>query len=91
MSAWEGTLQIMVEHPALGTGWNQPESLYEHYYLLPKVDESAAITLNDYLMLGATLGVPALICFIAYVGLSLRQNSEVRSQKSAGIFRGSGT
>ena len=84
VSAWEGALQIMAEHPVLGTGWNKPESLYQHYYLSPKMDESAAITLNDYLMLGATLGVPALICFGAYVGLSLTRKPDDRGQISDG-------
>ena len=30
-----------------------------------------AIQLNDYFTLGATLGLPALLCFAMYVGLSL--------------------
>ena len=81
VSAWEGALQITAEHPVLGAGWNQPESLYENYYLSPKLEESGAIGLNDYLMVGTTLGVPALICFITYIWLSLKQNSEVRRQK----------
>jgi len=33
VTAWEGALQIMAEHPFLGAGWNQPEPLYESYYL----------------------------------------------------------
>jgi O-Antigen ligase len=86
VSAWEGTLQIMAEHPMLGTGRNKPESLYEHYYLSPKMDESAAITLNDYLMLGATLGVPALICFGAYIWLSLTRKPDGRGQISDGAI-----
>jgi O-Antigen ligase len=80
--AWEGNLQIMAEHPWLGTGWNQPEPLYEHYYLPLKLNESAAIEMNDYLMLGATLGIPALCCFAIYLWLSLGRNFEVRSQNS---------
>jgi hypothetical protein len=32
--------------------------------------------MNDYLMLGATLGVPALVCFAVYVGLSLTGKGE---------------
>ena len=71
IAAWEGDLQIMAEHPWFGAGWNQPEPLYEHYYLPPKLTESAAIQMNDYLMLGATLGIPALFCFAVYIGLSL--------------------
>ncbi len=79
--AWEGALQITAEHPWLGAGWNQPEPLYEHYYLPPKLDESAAIEMNDYLMLGATLGLPTLFCFGMYLWLSPGKNSGVRSQK----------
>ena len=56
VAAWEGDWQIMAEHPWFGTGWNQPEPLYEHYYLSPKLTESAAIQMNDYLLLGAALG-----------------------------------
>lgn len=76
LSAWEAALQITAEHPGFGAGWNQPKLMYEHYYLSPKVTESAAIEMNDYLMLGATLGIPALFCFGMYVWLSLMRNAE---------------
>jgi hypothetical protein len=71
VAAWVGDWQMMAEHPWFGPGWNQPEPLYEHYYLSPKLTESAAIQMNDYLLLGATLGVPALFCFGMYVWLTL--------------------
>jgi O-antigen ligase len=80
LSAWEGALQITAEHPWFGTGWNQPEPLYQHYYLPPKSTESAAIQMNDYLMLGATLGIPALFCFGMYLWLSLFRNSAFNLQ-----------
>ncbi len=76
LPAWEGALQITVEHPWFGTDWNQPMPLYEHYYLSPKLTESAAIAMNDYLMLGAILGIPALFCFGMYLWLSLMRNVE---------------
>ena len=78
--AWEGALQMTGEHPWFGVGWNQPEPLYENYYLPPKLTESAAIEMNDYLMLGATLGIPALFCFGMYLWLSLIQNSKFKIQ-----------
>ena len=71
IAAWEGSLQIVAAHPWLGAGWNQPEPLFEHYYLPQKLTESAAIQMNDYLMLGAILGIPALFCFGMYIWLSL--------------------
>ena len=74
VAAWEGVLQIMAERLWFGAGWNRPERLYEQYYLSPRLSESAAIQMNDYLMLGATLGIPALFCFGMYVWLSLKQN-----------------
>jgi hypothetical protein len=72
VAAWEGAWQILAEHPWLGAGWNQPEPLYDHYFLPAKLTESAAIQMNDYLMLGATLGVPALFCFGMYLWLTLK-------------------
>ena len=71
VAAWEGDLQMMAEHPWLGVGWSQAEPMYQHFYLPPKLTESAAIEMNDDLMLGATLGVPALFCFGMYLWLSL--------------------
>lgn len=63
IEAWEGDLQILGERPWFGAGWGLPETLYENYYLAPKLTEGAAIETNDYLMLGATLGIPTLCCF----------------------------
>ena len=81
IAAWQGAFQIIAEHPWLGAGWNQPKPLYENYYLSPKLDESTAIEMNDYLLLGATLGVPVLFSFVMYIWLSLAQKSEVKSRE----------
>lgn len=81
VEAWEGDLQIAAEHPWFGMGWNQPEPLYEHYYLPPKLTESVAIQMNDYLLIGATLGVPALFCFGMYLWSSLGAKSKIGIQK----------
>jgi hypothetical protein len=67
--AWEGALQMMADRPWLGTGWNMPESLYQQCYRPPKVEEGMAIQMNDYLMIGASLGLPALACFVVYLWL----------------------
>ena len=75
-AAWEGTLQMMADKPLLGFGWNQPQRVYDQFYRTPKVDEGAAIQLNDYFTLGTTLGIPALACFVAFIGLSLTRNPE---------------
>jgi O-antigen ligase len=77
IAAWEGALQIAAERPWFSAGWNQPELLYEHYYLPPRLNESAAIEMNDYLMLAATLGIPALFCFGMYLWLSLTRKLEM--------------
>lgn len=71
VAAWEGALQMMADRPWFGFGWNQPEPAYEELYRAPKLAEGMAVQLNDYFMLGTTLGVPALLCFLAYVWLSL--------------------
>lgn len=81
IAAWEGDWQMMAEKPWFGFGWNQPEPMYEHYYLSAKLNESVAIEMNDYLMLGATLGIPALFCFGMYLWMASGQKIEVRNEK----------
>jgi O-antigen ligase len=71
MAAWEGGLQMMAEKPWFGFGWNEPERIYSAFYCPAKVDEGMAFQLNDYFMLGATLGLPALLCFAVYILLAL--------------------
>jgi hypothetical protein len=70
VAAWEGALQMMAERPWFGFGWNQPERVYDQYYRAAKTNEGGAIQLNDYFMLGTTLGIPALACFVLYVLLA---------------------
>jgi hypothetical protein len=69
-SAWRAGLEIMRDHP-LGVGWNNAVSLYDKNYNPPE-GGAGAITTNDYMMLGTELGIPALLCFVAYVALCFR-------------------
>jgi len=72
VAAWEGALQMMAEKPWLGSGWNQADRVYDQFYRVPRVAESAAIQMNDFFTLGTAVGVPALLCFVAYLLLSFR-------------------
>jgi hypothetical protein len=80
VSAWEGALQTMTERPWVGLGWNRPEPFYAQLYSASRLDETAAIQLNDYLMVGATLGIPALLCFGMYLWLSFSGSSKFEIQ-----------
>ncbi|HMP84214.1 MAG TPA: transglutaminase domain-containing protein, partial [Verrucomicrobiota bacterium] len=40
----------------------------------PRLEETAAIQMNDYFMLGISAGAPALLCFVGYIALSFRQS-----------------
>lgn len=75
VAAYEGALQMLADKPWFGFGWNQPEPVYDRYYRAAKVNEGMAIQLNDYFTLGTTLGVPALLCFVMYVGLALTRGA----------------
>ena len=77
IAAWQGALRITAEYPFLGAGWNNPEVLYEQYYLPIRLEDGNAIQMNDYLILGATLGIPALFCFVMYVWLGLFETDEI--------------
>ena len=81
VAAWSGAVQMMRDHP-FGVGWNKAVETYQKDYSPPE-GSAAAITTNDYLMLGTQLGFPGLLCFISYVALRLRSpRSKVQSPES---------
>jgi putative inorganic carbon (HCO3(-)) transporter len=85
VAAWEGDLQMMVDRPWLGLGWGQAEPFYDRYYSPNRIDEAAAIRSSDYLLLGATLGLPALICFCLYLRRSFGSEPARREARPAGV------
>ncbi len=72
LDAWEGAAEMFRDRPGLGFGWEIPERAYNALYRPFKLDDPRAINTNDFLLLGLDLGLPALICFLAYVRLSVR-------------------
>jgi energy-coupling factor transporter transmembrane protein EcfT len=78
VAAWKAGFEMMCDHP-FGVGWNKAVGTYAKEYSPPE-GGAAAITTNDYLMLGTQLGLPGLVCFVAYVGLALK--TENRKQKA---------
>ena len=68
--AWQGAGRMMMDRPLTGFGWGEAETVYGKKYC--PTNESAAIEMNDYLMIGISAGVPAMICFLVYILLGLR-------------------
>jgi len=64
--AWRGSVYIMRDHVWSGVGWNMAAPVYEAYYS-SSGNRGSAIGRNDFLMVGAQLGVPALVCFVGYI------------------------
>ena len=73
VTAWDGAIRMMGNQPFFGYGWGEAECIYEEKYLPPQMENGMAIQMNDYFTIGISAGVPALICFLVYVGMSLRQ------------------
>lgn len=71
---------MMAHKPLAGFGWGRAESEYGKNYLPPGLDDSTAIEMNDYFMLGISAGVPALVCFVVYIWLALGK-AECREQR----------
>ena len=67
-------------------GWNQAVNVYDKNYSPPD-GGAAALTMNSYLMLGTELGLPGLVCFVAYVGLALKgdRSWQMRDGEKLGI------
>lgn len=72
VAAWEGAGRMMLARPVAGFGWGQAEEAYREKYHAARLEETAAIQLNDYLMLGISAGVPALGCLVLYLALALK-------------------
>jgi hypothetical protein len=79
VTAWRGAVRMMADRPLLGFGWGKAESTYEKNYRPSHVESGAAIQMNDYFMLGISAGVPTLVCFLVYIGLSLRGSKSPQS------------
>jgi hypothetical protein len=75
--AWRGALRMIANRPLFGFGFGRAEVAYERQYLPPQLKNGSAIQTNDYFMLGISAGVPALVCFLVYVGLSLRSPQSI--------------
>jgi len=73
IAAWKAAVRMMWDYP-LGVGWNEAIETYEKHYSPPE-GGAAALTTNDYMMLGTQLGLPGLSCFLVYIALSLRAPS----------------
>lgn len=70
--AWTGAIQMMSDRPLMGFGWGGAEVAYNEKYRPLQLENGAAIQMNDYFMIGISAGVPALVCFLMHVELSLR-------------------
>src|SRR6478736_3339495 len=80
VAAWEGAGRMMLVKPFAGFGWGKAEEVYSKQYRAARLEDSAAIQLNDYLMIGISVGVPALGCLLAYLALTWFQVSGFRFQ-----------
>jgi hypothetical protein len=67
---------MMIDKPLTGFGWGDAESIYAKRYCTTASNESAAIEMNDYMMMGISGGVPVMLCFIGYVALALTGKRE---------------
>jgi O-antigen ligase len=84
--AYEGALQMMAARPWLGLGWGRPTDVFDQFFKPSGLVQPLAIQLNDYFVVGMTLGLPALSCLAGYLFLSAipcqRREDEISSVSS---------
>jgi O-antigen ligase len=73
VATWAGAVTMLKDRPWLGHGWGKAEEVFRKQYKPVRLEDTAAIQMNDYLMLGISCGVPALLCFVSYIWLSCRR------------------
>ncbi len=84
VAAWEGAGRMMLARPIIGFGWGKAEEVYSKEYRAARLEESAAIQMNDYLMIGISAGTPALVCLLIYLLLTGFQVSGFKFQVRQG-------
>jgi len=84
VTAWQGAGRMLWDKPLAGFGWGQAEEAYRKDYRAARLEEAAAIQLNDYLMVGISAGLPALVCWLVYLLLCLR-GPGVESRETAAL------
>jgi O-antigen ligase len=72
VTSWQGAAQMMADRPLAGFGWGNAEEALRTSYRARRLEDTAAIQMNDYLMLGISAGVPALIFFLGYIWFAFR-------------------
>jgi hypothetical protein len=72
VASWKWAVQSMAERPLAGSGWSRPVQPANPPNYSPPQNSGSALGTNDYLMLGTSAGVPALLCFAAYLALCFR-------------------
>lgn len=75
LTAWDGALGMIMDHPFLGSGWINMVERFEQLYSSTRLAEGLSIILNDYLTLGIGLGIPAILIFGWLVGFSFAPRS----------------
>lgn len=85
LASYEGALRMIPDKPYFGFGWEKPEPVYAHFYRMQKLEEGRAISTNDYFVLATTLGMPVLVCFVAFIWLGFIRNTQKAAKNSLGI------
>jgi len=74
VAAWQGSSVMIADRPLSGFGWGLSTATFNAYYRPAKMEEGGAVQTNDFYMIGSTLGLPALGCFLWFVGLSFKSS-----------------
>ena len=85
VAAYEGALQMMAARPWSGFGWDQPAEVFNEWYKPVRLVEPFAIYLNDYFMVGMTLGLPALASLLLYIGSRYRAGANPACAGDSGV------
>ena len=77
VTAWEWAMRSMLGRPLTGVGWQLFTVANQQTNSPQQLNNAQAISTNDFLVLGTSAGVPALLCFGAYLALAFRARSAV--------------
>jgi O-antigen ligase len=86
--SYDQALQMISDQPLTGYGWVSWQGIHAKFYQPLMQEEGAAITLNDYLIIGIINGMPALFMLIAYIVITIYPEKRANQTPAANQFLG---
>jgi O-antigen ligase len=73
VTGWSGGIKAIADKPITGHGWGGWERSFDEKYKADRLEGLGVVNTNDYLTIGISCGLPAVVCLLIHVGTIFRR------------------